>query len=88
MKEFLSRQRIWCCDRPGLTGPGRARQTKPEEHDRPRAHTHNRAARAIGELCRDGDFSIATDLDSNQKKKTITPGIWGVTNGKAVCLPN
>ena len=37
----------------------------------------------IEELCRDRDFSVATDLDSDKKKrkkeKKKTIGIWGVT---------
>ena len=46
------------------------RQTKPG--------AHKRGARATGELCRDKEFSVATDLDNDEKKKK-TSGILGAT---------
>ena len=37
---------------------------------------HDRGASMTTVLCRERDFSVATDLDSDEKK---TLGIWGIT---------
>ena len=39
---------------------------------------HDKDVDATEELCRDRDFFVATDLDSDEKKRT--PRIWGVTD--------
>ena len=58
-----------------------ARQTKPGAHDR--------GARATGEFYRDREFSIATGLDSDKKKKTNKKsrdfGCHRTTNTKSRC---